>query len=104
MPLGIPHSFFLGGEHRWTQDDRDKVFAHQILDHERCPQCRQFPDDWQDPETKRPIYPAPLDVVHWYCECCKQIDDARDNMPERKQGVSVRLVTPKPVDDNEPMI
>lgn len=78
----------------WTSDDRDKVFAWQIRESKRCPTCRQFADDWQDPETKRRIDPSPLNATSWYCEPCAQLDKARDDKPDRP-GVSVRFVAPK---------
>lgn len=47
-PARIPHSWFLGGEYRWTESDREKALAWQELDRQTCRRCGTRPDEWKD--------------------------------------------------------
>ena len=72
--------------------------AFRIREAERCPKCYQFGDDWQDPETKRPIQPPPLDIVAWYCESCSQWERKEKDIPDGQLGVRLKFQTPAPVE------
>jgi hypothetical protein len=77
-PIGLPHSNFLA----WDEKDRVKALSWVIYERERCARCNEHPDNWQDPETKRPLDPPPktYDVVT--CYACNE----REGVLERKWG------------------
>lgn len=88
MPLGLPDSWFLGGEFRWTQLDRDKVFAYLRREARRCPgPCRTLPEEW---EADMDAYIGDSDR----CPGCERLEQERENIPEGTKGARVRLVRP----------
>ncbi len=92
MPLGIPHSAFLG----WDSDDQDKALAWQSLQARACPSCRTRPEEW-DPEAggDRNAW----EVEETYCPGCARMQLAQaglDPKDEENRGVHLRLTRPKP--------
>ena len=75
VPLGIPHSFFLGGEFKWTQDDRDKAILWTSRERQRC-QCGTFPDEWL--EDGRPVDDPPWEMRSRRCIACSDLEEARE--------------------------
>ena len=93
---GIPHSWFLGGEHRWDDEDRAKLMAWWMCQAEMCPTCRTRYDDWNPKKGgDRHAYYA----QSYVCEGCRAGEDAyaaaSDNAREAQlepRGLKVRLV------------
>jgi hypothetical protein len=72
-PRGIPHSQFLGGPPRWTQQDREKALAWAELDRQTCNRCRTRDEEW-DPARggHRQAYTFEPDV----CPGCEPLERA----------------------------
>ncbi len=88
-PRGLPHSFFLGGPHAWTQDDRDKALAWQELDRQSCPSCGTRAEEW-NPEHGG--HPRAYAAEHTSCDGCAAIDRAHDSKDfEGLRGHKIRL-------------
>ena len=46
VPLGIPHSHFLGGPDVWTAADRDKAAAWTEMQRQTCGGCGTRAEEW----------------------------------------------------------
>lgn len=79
----IPHSFFLGGEHVWTQDDREKAMAFAIERSERCTMCGTASWEW---EADRYAFEPMVEI----CIGCRMKDLMRDDAKD--PGASIVLV------------
>ena len=81
MPLGIPHSEFLG----WDPDDQDKALAFVRDSATRCGGCGTRKDDWED---------DPDAFVGWHetCPGCERLEQEKNNVAEGKMGVRFRLL------------
>lgn len=94
MPLGLPHSTFLG----WSDDDQDKALAWQLEQRLCCGRCGTRRDEW-DPERggDRNAYVA--DVTR--CSGCEVLDQAQRDLAtmEDTHGVKIGLVRYDPEDD-----
>ena len=44
--MGIPHSHFLGGPLRWTEDDQEKALAYHQFKGNVCRTCGTEPHEW----------------------------------------------------------
>jgi len=80
---GIPHSFFLGGPLRWSQDDRAKAVAFLIEKATRCTMCGTAPWEW---EANRYAYEPVIKLCRG-CEIKESVSDQTD----KRHGVSVEL-------------
>ena len=66
VPLGIPHSHYLGGPNRWHKDDRLKASAWRLRDSQTCTGCNTRPEEWAaNPDA----YTAEV----FDCEGCRMI-------------------------------
>lgn len=94
-PRGIPHSFFLGGPHGWTGDDRDKALAWQEMDRQTCRGCGTRPEEW-DPKQggDRKAYVAEVRV----CPGCevRERGEVALNDPATKSQRGKQLVMRRP--------
>lgn len=81
----IPHSFFLGGPHEWTQLDRDKAIWWKFRSKQVCGSCGTRADEWkQDP------YFYVAQTVR--CRGCELTMQAKKSIkPEDGDGWQVRL-------------
>jgi hypothetical protein len=81
VPLGIPHTIFLG----WDPDDQDKALAYQRDLRGRCNGCGTRKEDWAD---------DPDAYVGWHDTCpgCERLEQERKNVAEGAQGVHFRLL------------
>lgn len=85
VPLGIPHSQFLG----WSHDDQDKALAWRRHHAEHCSSCGTRKADWdEDPDA----YIADVEI----CEGCKRIEQEQSNDVAKAKGAKVGLL-PKAV-------
>jgi hypothetical protein len=70
-PRGLPHSFFLGGPHRWTDADRDKALAWAAQERSRCGGCGTRKAEWDEKRGgDRKAYRAEADI----CPGCEQTE------------------------------
>lgn len=74
---GIPHSQFLGGDGRWTEDDREKAKAFVMWEQQRCGECGLHATDWPE-ETSLGDRP-PFEVHGSRCYGCQAIHAWLDN-------------------------
>lgn len=81
MPLGIPHSRFLG----WQEGDQDKALAWLMHDRNRCPYCGTQPDAWIG-EDRKSLEPPPYTVKAKRCYGCIALKDEREKLPEDDTG------------------
>ena len=81
---GIPHSWLLGGENRWTDNDRAKWIAWKSEQANRCPRCGTFTWEWQDPDTHEPVRTWEADVD--MCQGCFGIDTVAASMRDSKSS------------------
>lgn len=92
MPLGIPHSIFLGrvpgpNEPYWLDDDQDKALAWTRREARRCPKCRTLPEEWErDPD-------AYLADTH-RCLGCERVEQAYASVGDDERGVHAYLRPP----------
>ena len=80
MPLGIPHSIFLGrvpkpGEPYWLDDDQDKALAFVAERAKVCPDCATRPEEWAEDE-----YAYVADT--YVCPGCEVLDMEREQLRE----------------------
>ena len=100
---GISHSHYMGGKARWTELDRKKAQAYEIVLKEMCPKCGTLPEDWQDQDTNRlhdrPVWAA----VPRRCYGCQDLELIREKMPTGKKGAGgyVALVPFDMVEDGD---
>ena len=101
MPLGIPHSVFLGRVVRpgedpaWEDLDRDKALAFTRAKAELCPGCGTHPD-WWDPAKGGHRFAYIGDQR--YCPGCEVLDREGKNRREGTEAyvhVSLRPRTPE---------
>lgn len=98
-PRGLPHSFFLGGPHLWTQADRDKALAWQELDRQTCKGCGTRPEEW-DPEQggSRDAWEYVIDV----CPGCERREATEARMQDKEhaemKGKRIKVRKPKKPD------
>jgi hypothetical protein len=87
-PRGIPHSWFLGGPHRWTEDDRNKALAWQELQRQTCV-CGTRGEEWNPAKGgSRDAYEAEIVT----CPGCAAIERAQEDESTRTlKGRQVRL-------------
>lgn len=86
VPLGIPHSFFLGGPNRWTDLDQDKALAWNREQRLQCGTCRTRKDEWKkDPDA----YVGNIEQ----CPGCERLEQERENADQLKgKGLKIGLV------------
>ena len=72
MPLGIPHSHYLGGPNTWTPGDRAKVLAFRAYEAGRCPSCGTHTANWLD-EHGQAADPPPFVVESDACQGCAEL-------------------------------
>lgn len=85
MPLGIPHSVFLG----WDSDDQDKALAYTRNIKEICKQCGTRDSEWDKDQFAYVAYT-------YRCRGCETTEMERDNIPQDAKGVYVGLEKPRP--------
>lgn len=81
---GIPHSWFTGGVHEWTEDDQNKALALERDNQKRCPDCRHYPHE--DPGN------IVGDLTR--CQWCARLDVAADRLAQYegvKYGMKIGL-------------
>ena len=85
VPLGIPHSHFLGGPLVWTEQDRDKALAYRREMDKICKGCGVNPTDFDtDPDSW---------IGDFYvCPGCARLEEERSNVPDDAKGVHYRLL------------
>lgn len=94
MPLGIPHSVFLGRvvrpgvDPQWTTEDQDKAMAWTQAQAGVCPNCRTRRELWHNHDKANPPYMGQLDV----CPGCEMLAQERRNVPEGAEHVTAYLV------------
>jgi hypothetical protein len=81
VPLGIPHSVFLGrvvapGDPTWLDTDRELALAWQHNKRETCPGCGTRPDEWAEDED------AYLSD-HVQCQGCLRLAEEQENNLDR---------------------
>ncbi len=82
MPLGIPHSAFLG----WSEDDQDKALAWSAEQRLHCPGCGTRKDEWE-------ADPFAFISGSERCPGCELLAQERKNIEEEgSDGVRVFLV------------
>lgn len=96
-PTGTPHSFFLGGPHRWTQADRDKALAWQERQRQIHPPCGTHPHDWDESHGgSRDAWEFEVAI----CPGCARREKAIEEMnaPANKaaRGKYIRIRRPRP--------
>lgn len=89
-PRGVPHSFFLGGPHLWTEDDREKALAWQEMERQSCSSCGTRAEEW-DPDQGGDLraYVAEDRV----CLGCQTVEShtAKKKDAERQRGEKVYM-------------
>lgn len=96
MPLGIPHSRFLGGPDVWTEADRDKALAWTHQQRCTCSRCGTRPEEW-DPDRggRRDAYV----FVPSICPGCEPMERTQDVLGgeewkgQRGKQIKVRRAT-----------
>lgn len=78
---GIPHSVFL----EWDPDDQDKALGFEKEQSKACSGCGTRKEEW---DLDRFAFVADS----WTCPGCEVLAQARDDIPEGRQGVKVFLV------------
>jgi len=80
VPLGIPHSRFLG----WDEDDQDKALAYLRDVAQVCGGCGTRASEWATDQDA---------FVGWVtrCEGCKRIEEEREHL-EGEKGAHVGLM------------
>lgn len=68
----IPHSQLLGGDGRWTPEDREKAKAFVLWEAQRCPECGVHPQDW--PTETGIDEEAPFEVHSTRCFGCQAVN------------------------------
>ncbi len=90
VPLGIPHSLFLGrpnpapGQPTWTDDDRAKALAWQADRADHCSGCGQRQSDWRDEKGKELVDP-PFELVETLCPACAVLEERQAEDQESKK-------------------
>ena len=86
VPLGIPHSHFLGGPNRWTDLDQDKALAWQRAQRELCGTCKTRDAEWQkDPDA----FIGDIKI----CPGCERLEQEQDNARNlARKGMKIGLV------------
>src|ERR1700750_180381 len=87
VPLGIPHSFFLGGPNRWTDLDQDKALAWNREQRQQCATCKTRKDEWEkDPDR----YVGNIERCHG----CERLEQEQENVQQMKgaKGLKIGLV------------
>jgi hypothetical protein len=84
VPLGIPHSVFLGRAvgpdgPQWLDEDREKALAWHREKAQHCPHCGTRRDAW---EQSRTAYIGQLDT----CWGCELLEHEQKNVPEAQRG------------------
>lgn len=82
MPLGIPHSKFLG----WDQDDQDKAILWMRREATICDGCGTRRSDW---EVDSNAFVAFFET----CPGCQRLEEERDNVPKGLKGVRYGMET-----------
>ena len=111
MPLGIPHSVFLGRivgsvDPYWLNDDQDKAVAWNNEKAEICASCGTRDADWRD-EKGRVLFPAPYEVISRICAGCEQIENfkAQDKIKEKAStALSVCLIPNRSSNEDEEIL
>lgn len=80
MPLGLPHSRFLG----WDELDQDKALAWMRERAKQCPGCGTRAEEWK---RDRFAYVGQTR----YCPGCEVLEQERENVREDARGVTVHL-------------
>lgn len=88
MPLGIPHSAFLG----WDESDQDKALAYVRERATVCIGCGTRQVEWA---TDRFAYVA----ESHQCPGCELLAQEQENVPDKAKGVRVYLVPAALVSD-----
>lgn len=88
VPLGLPHSEFLG----WDETDRDKAIAWLAEQRETCDRCGTRESDWV--HDGKALTPPKWDVDTYRCPGCAQIDRLARSIPDEadRAGLSIRIV------------
>jgi hypothetical protein len=99
VPLGIPHSTFLG----WLEEDQDKAIAWQRSKLGRCQECGTPIHEWVDASGEA-VEPPPYVVTTAYCVGCATVKEERDRIKasgsdDRADTVKVYLVKNPDKDD-----
>lgn len=80
VPLGIPHSEFLG----WDEDDQDKAVAYGQYQRTKCDGCGTAREDWTHPDA----YIADVEI----CPGCERLEQERENDVAKARGAKVGLL------------
>jgi hypothetical protein len=105
--FGIPHSFFLGGPHVWTEEDRDAAIAFDVVRSMRCPHCGTFADEWVDPRTGLTHGTPPYVTKVVQCWGCSEREEELKDLRGKQErgadvtGLYVQLVRFDPLEDDE---
>jgi hypothetical protein len=87
VPLGIPHSHFLGGPNHWTDLDQDKALAWNREQRKQCATCKTRKDEWEsDPDR----YVGNIER----CPGCERLEQEQENVQQMKgaKGLKIGLV------------
>jgi len=84
VPIGIPHSVFLG----WSDDDQDKALAWVSAEAEKCSRCRTTAAEW-DPKQggSRTAYVADESR----CLGCEVLDMAARDLGDEQDTLGMKL-------------
>lgn len=91
----IPHSFFLGGPHRWTEADQDKALAYMRLKDITCSKCGTIEEDWWEFDefgNRRLKQPLAYRPTMRRCEGCEMVEHEQTKVPAEEKGVYIHLV------------
>lgn len=100
---GIPHSHFLGGRRRWTDEDQDKALAWARLQQHTCPRCGTLPEEWVEPDG-RTVPDPPYIAEAARCYGCAEVEAATADLRKHGgdlDGVTVQLRRYDPLTDDE---
>lgn len=84
VPLGIPHSEFLG----WSDDDQDKALAWLAHEREKCGRCGTTKAQW-DPAQGGSRFAFVADVDR--CMGCEVLDMANRDLAKQEDTLGVRV-------------
>lgn len=93
---GLPHSFFLGGAHRWTPVDRAKALAYLLEKAEICALCGTA--EWVWKENRRAYTP-----VEHHCPGCYMKSSLEQEAGDTP-GTTIRLVPSGTTEDAQRLI